>query len=33
MEKANEQKKVLVACANDMLGEFLPDLNRKLEEC
>jgi len=33
MEKANETKKVIACCQNDMLKDFLPDLNRKLEEC
>jgi len=33
MEKANETKKVIPACSNDMLNDFLPDLCMKLEEC
>lgn len=33
MEKAVETKKVIVCCQNDMLKDFLPDLNRKLEDC
>ncbi len=32
MEKACETKKVVACCQNDMLKDFLPDLNRKLEE-
>jgi dynein heavy chain len=33
MEKANEAKKVIPACQNDMLKDFLPDLQRGLESC
>jgi len=33
MEKAVETKKVIPCCLNDMLKDFLPDLNAKLEEC
>jgi len=33
MEKSVETKKVIPACQNDMLKDFLPDLNNKLEEC
>ena len=33
MEKAVETKKVIPSCQNDMLKDFLPDLNNKLEEC
>lgn len=33
MEKAVETKKVIPCCQNDMLKDFLPDLNRKLEDC
>ena len=33
MEKAFDTKKVITACQNDMLKDFLPDLNRKLEDC
>jgi len=33
MEKAFETKKVIICCQNDMLKDFLPDLNRKLEDC
>jgi dynein heavy chain len=33
MEKASETKKVVQCCQNDMLKDFLPDLNNKLEEC
>jgi dynein heavy chain len=33
MEKAHETKKVIPSFQNDMLKDFLPDLNRKLEEC
>jgi dynein heavy chain len=33
MEKSVEAKKVTVACQNDLLKDFLPDLNIKLEEC
>lgn len=33
MEKAVETKKVIPCCQNDMLKDFLPDLNIKLEEC
>lgn len=33
MEKAVETKKVIVSCQNDMLKDFLPDLQRKLEDC
>lgn len=33
MEKAVETKKVIACCLNDMLKDFLPDLNRKLEDC
>lgn len=33
MEKAVETKKVIASCQNDMLKDFLPDLQKKLEEC
>lgn len=33
MEKANEAKKVIPACQNDMLKDFLPDLQKGLESC
>ena len=33
MEKAVETKKVIPCCQNDILKDFLPDLNKKLEEC
>lgn len=33
MEKAFETKKVVQSCQNDMLKDFLPDLNQKLEGC
>jgi len=33
MEKSVETKKVIPSCQNDMLKDFLPDLNSKLEEC
>lgn len=33
MEKAVEAKKVISCCQNDMLKDFLPDLQKKLEEC
>jgi dynein heavy chain len=33
MEKAHETKKVVQSCQNDMLKDFLPDLNQKLEGC
>ncbi|KAL4479549.1 hypothetical protein ABPG72_018535, partial [Tetrahymena utriculariae] len=33
MEKAVETKKVILCCQNDILKDFLPELNRKLEDC
>lgn len=33
MEKSVETKKVIPCCQNDMLKDFLPDLEGKLEEC
>jgi len=33
MEKAVETKKVVPCCQNDMLNDFLPDLNDDLELC
>lgn len=33
MEKAVETKKVIQCCQNDMLKDFLPELEKKLEEC
>lgn len=33
MEKSVETKKVIACCQNDMLKDFLPDLEAKLEEC
>jgi len=33
MEKAVETKKVELCCKNQMLIDFLPDLNRDLETC
>ncbi len=33
MEKSAETKKVIACCQNDMLKDFLPDLEIKLEEC
>jgi len=33
MEKSVETKKVIPTCQYDMLKDFLPDLNIKLEEC
>ena len=33
MQKAVETKRVIACCQNDMLKDFLPELNRKLEDC
>jgi len=33
MEKSVETKKVIACCSNDMLKDFLPDLEKKLEDC
>jgi dynein heavy chain, axonemal len=33
MEKAVETKKVILSCQNDMLKDFLPELQKKLEIC
>ncbi len=33
MEKSVETKRVITCCLNDMLRDFLPDLQKKLEEC
>ena len=33
MEKAVETKKVILSCQNDMLKDFLPDLQKNLEIC
>lgn len=33
MEKAVETQRVVPACMNEMLKDFLPDMNGKLEDC
>jgi len=33
MEKAVETKKVIPCCQNDMLKDFLPDLQKNLDVC
>jgi len=33
MEKAVETGKVVPCCMNEMLKDFLPDMNNKLEDC